>query len=632
MADLRELLETRFDSLRYERVLPTDQVGFREPVYWDELLRSQPSFLLGARGTGKTTALRAMDYQGWRANHTADDKVPFIGVYWKFSTSVTHAFTGNSIADDEWVSVFQYYVNLMLVHRLIETIETIESDIGRISISDNIRLWSRLGKLIALGSNFEYCDYRNLRYAIEDRIDDIQIWINDPCGQKPKMGAPAGEPINVIVNHLWGSKQLRNTPVYFLLDEFENLLDYQQVVFNTLLKHSGDSHYTFKIGVRPRGRRVTATLNHSEIVSDPADYKLIDIDRYMSEEDGKAFEKFASSVCEERLNLSCQSRLGLIDLFPGLSWEEEACKYKETVQNRAESLREQLLASNDDPDYATSVNGLSAPKLCFIADWVAQHDADEKQHDADEKLSRAVREFLGPKSSEWNTRINNYGYAWLFTIAKQGVRIRKYYCGWKTLCRIAGGNIRFLLDIVRVSLTRHDQRKKTLADPVSVECQTLAVQDIGEVALDQLHYASQYGPKLRWLALGVGTLFGHLAEQGLRHSPEVGSFGLSQAEGVLPAERQVVEDLLSEAAAHQLFTPVPRNKREKNSTVPTDDVYRMHPIFAPRFLFTHRSKRLMELTYRDLRDLSSDPRNAVREVLTRHTREDTIRVSDETLF
>ena len=251
MSDLKGLLEIRFDTLRYERVSPTNEIGFREPVYWSALLRSQPSFLLGARGTGKTTALRAMDYEGWRTNHSVKDKIPFIGVYWKFSTSVMHAFTGSSIEDSEWTSVFQYYVNLILVHRLIATLQNIEDDIGSVSISDNARLWSRLGKLISLGSDFQYSGYDDLRNRIQDRIDDIQIWINNPRSQKPEVGAPAGEPIKVIVDQLWQSQELYRIPVYFLLDEFENLLDYQQVVFNTLLKHSGDSHYTFKIGVRP---------------------------------------------------------------------------------------------------------------------------------------------------------------------------------------------------------------------------------------------------------------------------------------------------------------------------------------------------------------------------------------------
>ena len=139
--------------------------------------------------------------------------------------------------------------------------------------------------------------------------------------------------------------------------------------------------------------------------------------------------------------------------------------------------------------------------MLFMSDWI-------KSHESYGSLSDAVIECTETKCREWATRINNYATAWLFTIQKKGVRIRKYYCGWSALCKIAGNNIRYLLDIVRSSLAMHEREGGTLASPVSCEVQTLAVYNIGDLALEQLAYASQYGPRLRWLALGIGTLFG----------------------------------------------------------------------------------------------------------------------------
>ncbi len=613
MSSLKDLLVRNFDNLRYETVSSRGALKFHEPVYWNSLLRSQPSFLVGARGTGKTTALRAMDYSGWRSNHVEDSLPPFIGVYWKFSTSVMHAFCGNSVEEECWLKMFQHYVNLTLVDRLVATLECVASDIGGLSIFESSSTWSRTGRLLGFGEDYKFEDIIHFRKCVEEQIDSIQIWINNPSLGMPFVGAPAGEPLKVLVDKLWDSHELRDKPIYFLLDEFENLLDYQQLVFNTLLKHSGDSKFTFKIGVRPHGRRRTSTLNRLEIVSDPADYELIDIDQRMSEKDGAVFKEFASGVCRERLEISDCSPLDLDCLFPSLNWEEEALLLDASLTVKAENLRASILVDEIDPVFRAQVVNLSDVKLCFVHDWVQAHPGEGS-------IGEALACFFGSGLREWENRINNYGYAWLFTFANKGVRLRKYYCGWSTLCRIAGGNIRHLLDIVRLSLNRHEQEGKSLSQPVSPELQTLAVRDIGEIALEQLSFASQYGPRLRWLALNIGTLFSYYASQGLRHAPEIGEFGCLEPQSVLDADRQVVDNLLVEAAAHQLFIAKPRDKRAKSSTVPTDSTYRMHPIFAARFMFSYRSKRRLELTYSDLNILSSNIQTGVKQVIERRDR------------
>lgn len=625
MLSLKKVLDTRFDSLRYETVGAHNVLKFHEPVYWSDLLRSQPAILLGARGTGKTTALRAMAYNGLRSNDDVNGGLRFIGVYWKFSTSVMHAFRGNGVSDLDWEQVFQYYVNLVLIDRLLDVLTKVEEDRGPLGLLDDHRLWGRLAKLLSLKEGADYSRISSIRNQIQDCIDDIQIWINSPQTTRPLLGAPAGSPIELIVNHLWNSAQLNNVPVYFLLDEFENLLDYQQRVFNTLLKHSGDSHYTFKIGVRPNGRRITTTLNEDEIVSDPADYELIDIERRMAEDEGKVFESFASSVCCERLGLSEPGLLDLQSLFPTLNWEAEAAKFGDYVPKTARALRDELLAKDLGDDFNRKLSKVSDARLCFISDWI-------KSHEDYGALSDAVIEFAETKPKEWTTRINNYATAWLFTLEKRGVRIRKYYCGWTALCKIAGNNIRYLLDIVRSSLAMHEREKGTLANPVSCEFQTLAVYKIGNLALEQLAYASQYGPRLRWLALGIGTLFGNLAADGLRHAPEIGSFGLKGPEGLVDSEKAMVDALLKEAAVYQLFVPEVRNKRAKVSTETTDTVYRMHPIFSARFLFSYRSKRRMDLQYLDLIQLSSNVPGSVREVVKRYTNSDNSGDDSDALF
>ena len=88
--------------------------------------------------------------------------------------------------------------------------------------------------------------------------------------------------------------------LFFIVDEFENLLDYQQVVLNTLIKHCG-SHYTFKIGVRDLGWRKRSTLKENEQLISPADYDRIDIEQRL---EGEQFVTFAAEVCNLRAHVA----------------------------------------------------------------------------------------------------------------------------------------------------------------------------------------------------------------------------------------------------------------------------------------------------------------------------------------
>jgi hypothetical protein len=111
---------------------------------------------------------------------------------------------------------------------------------------------------------------------------------------------------------------------FILVDEYEKLEDYQQVVLNTLVKQSGE-HYCFKIGVRELGLRTRETLSPNEHLVSPADFSLIDVD---SELDGDRFQEFAADVCNQRLARLSPGDDGVIrdveNLLPGLSPDEEA--------------------------------------------------------------------------------------------------------------------------------------------------------------------------------------------------------------------------------------------------------------------------------------------------------------------
>src|SRR5690606_34249154 len=72
---------------------------FKTPTYHPELASARPCVVVGGRGTGKTTVLRCLSYEGRFALDGEDDgrvsEWPYYGFYYKVNTTSVRAFQGD---------------------------------------------------------------------------------------------------------------------------------------------------------------------------------------------------------------------------------------------------------------------------------------------------------------------------------------------------------------------------------------------------------------------------------------------------------------------------------------------------------------------------------------------------------
>ncbi|MDD4759140.1 MAG: hypothetical protein PHO68_09450, partial [Lascolabacillus sp.] len=91
---------------------------FAEPSYFIALQDNRPCVLQGGRGTGKTTVLRGLSYQGQYAllnrSITEFDKKDFIGIYYRVNTNHVRAFIGGGLDEREWQRIFGHHFNLVI--------------------------------------------------------------------------------------------------------------------------------------------------------------------------------------------------------------------------------------------------------------------------------------------------------------------------------------------------------------------------------------------------------------------------------------------------------------------------------------------------------------------------------------
>lgn len=577
---------------------------FAQPTYWPELLTRRPCLLVGGRGTGKTTALRGLSYEG--VDHLSSAELAdwtHVGLYWRIDTNTVRAFRGASLTEEEWSRYFVHYLNIVLVQLVVEFLTWVR-ETGKDPISLDVEDLDRCCRALLIDP--VNGDLTKLSSNLDDALIDFEAAINNiGSSEKPRVSV-LGRPITYLTRALSADARMNGKPVFFLVDEYENFEDYQQRVFNTLIKHAGDEGYTFKIGMKATGHRERATTNPDEVLVEPADYALVDISERLRGDD---FADFAKAVCTgrlERISDDLGETTGMEALLPSLSEEAEAEALG--AADKKVALRSRLVDSGAKEHELHEFDRMSSLSAYMVEYWArAQHE---------DELS-VLRSALS-ESAQWANRLNNYQHAALYTLRRGRRGISKYYAGWSTFVLLADGNIRFLLQLVNEALQEHLTDKRALDSPVSVQVQTTAAQAVGRRLVGQLQGLSAQGADLTRLVLSLGRVFQVMAADPEGHTPEVSQFRVQSGQGE-PFD-SFTEDVLSAAVMHLAVRRFPGDKNAATSGETKDFDYQLHPIFAPFFVFSYRSKRRMQINSRDVYGLVRTPRPAIRDVLERSSR------------
>jgi hypothetical protein len=167
----------------------------------------------------------------------------------------------------------------------------------------------------------------------------------------------------------------------------------------------------------------------------------------------------------------------------------------------------------------------------------------------------------------------------------------------------------------------HYRKYGNFERPVSPENQTLAAQAVGKKNLSELEGLSVSGAQLTKLLLGLGRVFGQMAEDPIGHAPEINQFQIADSVWTdsLDSPQGRVKQILESAVMHLALLRWPGTK--PGSEVDTRDYeYAVHPIFSAFFVFSYRRKRKTGLSSEDILGLINRPRETIRDILNRHHR------------
>lgn len=568
---------------------------FTAPAFMADLRTDRNCMLVGGRGTGKTTILKSLSYQGQLAldPEASLGSLKFYGLYLKVNSNRVAAFAGSELDTDKWQRVFGHYVNLLLCDQLLELAQALEAE-------SEVEIDSQVLDLVASSLHVDASSISHLRDQVRKLQVQLEAEVNNVGDRPPKNLSLQGQPVDLLASMLRGLVQLQGKPLFFMVDEYENLSSAQQESFNTLIKHAGPN-YSFKVGIKSLGLKTRTTLADSEVLSYPADYELIDIVQRLETE---GFAEFAAEVFRRRWMASGVTNESIEELLEDLSIDEEARRLG--VESRVRDLRSKLIdhLSAEELERFDQLDPLDAYAITYMA-FGADLLATAKQALID--------------SSKWRSRIDNYRYSMLFTIRRGKRGRRKLYSGWRTIAGLASGNTRYLLQLLNEITIEHLARGGQLGEIVSAEVQTDAAAAVGYRNLHDLEGIARDGASLTKLVLGVGRVFGVMAARPEGHAPEIVQFALSDAQGDPMTGRAV--QLLDSGVQHQALVSFAGNKLALESGETRAENYALHPLFAPFFVYSHRKKRKTKFSPSDIVGFVESPATTIASVLGRSSRE-----------
>ena len=593
-------LDEMFGSYKAEWLKSKIFEFFATPYYFTTLKDHRPCILQGGRGTGKTTVLRGLSYQGQYAILEEDikrfDRNSFIGIYYKVNTNHAHAFQGRGIDNETWATIYAHYYNLLICWEISRFLKWHLK-----KCKDDEILSTHSCKLIAASLHIEkeIDSFESLCNELETAMYTFQSDVNNVSKDSiPRMSMP-GDPIKLFIEQALNLRQLEGKMFFLLIDEYENLLDGQQQIMNTLLKHVPEC-YTFKIGVRELGWRVKYTPNKLELLNDPADYSLINITEQFSTNDrNNDFAAFALDVCNKRINElfdgeANEGQFSIEKSLPGMSIEEESELLKVRSSDYCRAFEEYEHKSG-------KVLDIHPLYKFFLAYWADIH------HDS---IKDTVKNYEYNTRS-WDQRYDNYKYSLLFKIrrGRGQVGIQKYYAGWNTFVKLANGNIRYIMELVYKSCYLYLQDNGDITNPIPFDKQTEAAQEVGKKNLTELEGAWEKGVQITKLVMSLGSLFGKIAMFRGKSAPELVQFDIT---GEM-SERTL--EIMNASVMNLAIIRMSSNKISGKELKTYQ--YSLHPIFAPYFQFSFRRKRKLSLRNDEILGCIDNPEETVDAILKR---------------
>lgn len=587
------------------------------PIFFNELdLASarKSRRIIGGRGSGKTMLLRYLSHHSQFSENRLTfqpDTITNLGLYWRADTNFLTMLKKQGLEDETWVKVFKHYLTIIISIEIIKCLESIAKsnhhaialeDLHSIEFNDLFHYDSK-----ACGSYYNFTKY------LKNKLKEVESAIHNPDDVRRIHFLPDSFVVDGIIETIRFNLPSLSSSVFTLyIDEYENLLQYQQMTINTKIKHC-QAPLVYHIAMKRNGMETNKTLG-SETIQGIADYRLIDLDKLIA--DHSDYELFAAEIFLKRLldagidvkpfrpellksldsiaeRLSDKYRQEVLTLaksiLPGLSQNQMAAKALANKSNKIKlevEIQKILDTKQDGKKYSAAdivIDGFE--QIAIIVPVLLARSSNNAKEVFDE-----FHKYKNGEPSKFQGWLpNNFIGAYL-KLYRGYNRACPFYAGFSTFTKISLGNIRHFLELCNAALKRWDSSEGTLT--IDIETQALAVRSASEDILNEAPSYGALGSSLRAFIYNLGHIFEYSQMRRTQSEPEVNHFSIKGGYTNLDDA-----DLyfLSEAEKWGVLYK-DKSTKEKDKSNPDSVEWVLNPIYSPFFVISYRKKRKIEFT------------------------------------
>lgn len=547
--------------------------SFTEPesILYDRIMEVKPTLIEGGRGSGKTMLLKSLEARVGvlRTNKKTirEAGLDHFGAYCRLTQGAFATQEGNilnHIPVEMATRLFGSELILQLSQSLVEEIHQCSlQEILNISANEESLLVGEITKQIKpkTTGDSDVRDLGSLKRFIQIELRSISEYVGRKIfGETPTYDgvfldkSELGEICGAV------SRILRDLPksstIYFLLDEYENLLPFQKVVLNTLVKWAKSNTFTIKIATKKTGFQAPRTLEGQEL-EEGHDYSPVDLDYDLSDADHRNhYKSLLTSICRKVL---------------------VGEKYKVTEIG---SLLEPAPHCDgaDETEMEAVIAGMVKEQSGKVWAELEEQDRQEYRH----RLEMGA----------------------LYRVLK---RKKKLYAGFDDFTLLSSGIIRYFLELCGMSYYFAAQAGARVreGEQMRVEHQNEAAYTLSSYYLATIRKnIVDYGPQIQQLTIDLGDIF----RQKLLHhlsEPEAARVAISDPHLLQDLSMKDVKVILDVAVMHsvlQLRRGV-GGIRPKHVTDVQPKEYLINRIYAPELKYSPRPRWRTDFETRDLSGL-----------------------------
>lgn len=572
-------------------------------------VEKMPKIILGGKGSGKTHVLRYFSYSVQKIRHNAQNLYEgilgegYLGIYLRCSGLNSNRFSNKGISSDVWRALFDYYFELgiaqIFLENISEVLELDSKDNRRITANDEFIILTEIKKLFDQEIETQLSTIEDLLQFISKEKKQIDSVVNNSI-----FTGNANHEILITPGKLVYGLPKIFAPLFsdkapdfmflYIVDEFENLEDWQQKLVNTLYRDK-EGPCSFRIGVRLDGIKTMKTYSAEEENKPGAEYDPVVLDdKFRAGE----YREFAQNLILRRLekygynfssnNSDDKKRLEDVfgaSVFSSLTNEEIVFiqkKYKGKKRPWILHLEEMLqegvsrgVIEVSDKDISAILKNLEYEKdfyvekhMCFdfFKAWSKKKNLL--------KSSQQIRETLDGTPSTYQ---NSHFKSDMFAQIRHDCEIKQAYTGFETFTIMTSGLPRLLLVLIKniFDWAVFRGEKPFEGNSISLDAQKDGVRDAVEWFFNYAIPLDENGNRMQQSINRLGGLF-----RAIRFSDKPSECSLAAFSVGGSVEIETAEILKAATASSLLIKGPPRRGKQYSSI---EELYQINPMISPRW-------------------------------------------------